>query len=190
MARTDVLALVGEDHRRVLERIEAEQREPHHLQMMPGKSTLVAVIEHLMVVLQERVEEPGDGVVFILVKDEKVLMEHRADLAVWQGSEWLFPGGRRNLGESADAALVREMEEELGVKAIEPRRLPVVDTRHHDQPFLMQPYLVRAWTGEVPPHVLDHPEATLRWVSLGEATRSQSGAVRAMLAHAVVPEDP
>lgn len=56
MPRIDVLKLLGDDHQRVLERIEVELRQPHQLQVLPEKPTLVAIIEQLMVVLQRKVD--------------------------------------------------------------------------------------------------------------------------------------
>ncbi|HLM68476.1 MAG TPA: NUDIX domain-containing protein, partial [Longimicrobium sp.] len=113
-----------------------------------------------------------------------VLLEHRPDLARWQGGEWLFPGGRIEATDGpapADAAFFRELREELGCTPGDWQALPLVDTRHGDASFLMQPFAVREWVGEVPAHVLDKPAAALRWVPLAEAAASPVRAVRAMV---------
>lgn len=45
----------------------------------------------------------------VIVEGERVLLARRADNGGWE-----FPGGKREPGESLEAALVREIREELG----------------------------------------------------------------------------
>ena len=52
----------------------------------------------------------------------RVLIARRPETA-HQGGLWEFPGGKIAAGESVDAALARELEEELGIRPLETRPL-------------------------------------------------------------------
>jgi 8-oxo-dGTP diphosphatase len=63
---------------------------------------------------------------------------------------WEFPGGKVEPGEAPEAALIRELDEELGVKveaaALEP--VSFVSHAYPDFHLLMPLYAVRQWAGE------------------------------------------
>ncbi|MDJ1496823.1 (deoxy)nucleoside triphosphate pyrophosphohydrolase [Cytophagaceae bacterium DM2B3-1] len=50
----------------------------------------------------------------IIVKDEKVLVAQRSEL-MKQPLKWEFPGGKVEANESAEACLIREIQEELSL---------------------------------------------------------------------------
>ncbi len=54
------------------------------------------------------------GVVAVLVREGRWLMIQRAE-GIVAGGAWCFPGGAIQNGESAEAALVREIREEVGL---------------------------------------------------------------------------
>ena len=57
----------------------------------------------------------------------RILLAKRPD-HVHQGGRWEFPGGKREPGEDRFAALVRELEEELGIRPRDAR--PLIRIRH------------------------------------------------------------
>lgn len=90
--------------------------------------------------------------VALLRSDGAVLLQKRRSGSV-HGGLWEFPGGKVELGESAESALVREISEELGVivaaEALEPvafasdPRLPPLPRAPH----VILLYACRHWTG-------------------------------------------
>jgi len=60
---------------------------------------------------------------------------------------WEFPGGKREAGESAQQALVRELREELGIETEASR--PLIQIRHHypDANVLLDVFEVTAFSG-------------------------------------------
>lgn len=132
--------------------------------------------------------EPVQGVVFVLVQNDAVLMERCPKKAARHGGEWFLPGGRiepQDDGVSpVDAAFFREMREELGCTPVDWSALPLVDATGGDNwgSFLMRPFVVRQWLGSVPSHCMDHPDVPLRWVPMAEASASPTYAVRAIIA--------
>ena len=95
--------------------------------------------------------------------DGRVLVARRPEGKAMAGL-WEFPGGKLHEGETPEAALVRELKEELAVDITESCLAPFVFASHsyEDQGFhlLMPLYLCRVWKGTVTP--LEGQE--LRWV--------------------------
>ncbi len=77
---------------------------------------------------------------------------------------WEFPGGKRRPGESARAALARELREELGIHVQQAE--PLIDYVHHypERWVRLQVFRVRRYAGE-PQGCEGQP---LRWAMLEE----------------------
>ena len=82
--------------------------------------------------------------------DRRVLIAQRPEGKSLAGL-WEFPGGKVEPGESPEAALIRELEEELGIVVSHACLAPFVFASHDYEDFhlLMPLYLVRRWEGRV-----------------------------------------
>ena len=70
------------------------------------------------------------------------------------GGLWEFPGGKVEMGEAPEAALVRELKEELGVDVSASALEPFAFASHAYPEFhlLMPLYMIKSWTGEPVAH--------------------------------------
>lgn len=93
--------------------------------------------------------------------DRRVLIAQRPQGKSLAGL-WEFPGGKLEPGESPEAALVRELEEELGISTQTACLAPVSFASHsYDNFHLLMPlYACRKWQGQ--PRNREH--AALKWV--------------------------
>lgn len=75
---------------------------------------------------------------------------------------WEFPGGKVEAGETPEACLIRELDEELGIQVTQSCLAPFVFASHAYEDFhLMMPlYLCRRWSG----FVQQKEHAALAWV--------------------------
>ncbi len=94
--------------------------------------------------------------------ERRVLLQQRSPGRAMAGL-WEFPGGKVEEGESPEAALVRELEEELGIAVemddLSPAAFASADNAGRHMLLLL--YLCRQWRGE--PQPLD--AAALQWVT-------------------------
>ncbi len=85
--------------------------------------------------------------------DNRVLLACRPEGKAMAGL-WEFPGGKIHAGESPEAAMIRELKEELGIDASESCLAPLAFASHDYDSFhlLMPLFVLRQWQGEPHPH--------------------------------------
>jgi mutator protein MutT len=106
-------------------------------------------------------EQPLECIAFMLIQDQRVLLERRSLTRRLLPGALAIPGGHLEPDESPEAALVPELDEELG---IEPQTVSYVCTLlHRAEEFRKLHYFaIEGWTGQIDPQEAD----ALEWVSL------------------------
>lgn len=91
--------------------------------------------------------------VALIDRDGRVLIAQRPDGKSMAGL-WEFPGGKVEPGETPEAALIRELEEELGIDTWASCLAPLTFASHGYADFhlLMPVFICRRWDGIVTPH--------------------------------------
>lgn len=84
----------------------------------------------------------------LIDKDGRVLIAQRPEGKSMAGL-WEFPGGKMELGETPEACLIRELEEELGINTWSSCLAPLTFASHaYDNFHLLMPlYACRKWEG-------------------------------------------
>ena len=100
--------------------------------------------------------------VALIDRDGRVLLARRPPDKHMAGL-WEFPGGKMRDGESPEAALVRELAEEVGLDTAESCLSPLTFASHRYEDFhlLMPLYICRVWKGT--PRAREGQ--VLKWVS-------------------------
>lgn len=86
--------------------------------------------------------------VALIDQDGRVLLAQRPKGKSMAGL-WEFPGGKVESGEAPDAALIRELQEEIGVDTRQSCLAPLTFASHAYEEFhlLMPLYVCRVWKG-------------------------------------------
>ncbi len=94
---------------------------------------------------------------------EVLVCQRRPDQPM--GSKWEFPGGKVEHGETAEAALARELNEELGIDATIGRRLTTVRHSYRNGSTIeIQFFVVDQFTG----HLVNRIFLDMRWSRLAD----------------------
>ena len=90
--------------------------------------------------------------VALIDADSRVLLARRPEGKAMAGL-WEFPGGKVDAGETPEAALIRELHEELGIDTHESCLAPIGFASHgYDDFHLLMPLFVcRKWLGDTEP---------------------------------------
>lgn len=126
----------------------------------PGRRGRCAGIEVRRFVLDRAAWEKGEAArpivlvvaVALVDVDGRVLLARRPPGKSMAGL-WEFPGGKVAAGESPEAALVRELKEELAIDITESCLAPLTFASHayDDFQLLMPLYVCRVWKGTIAP---------------------------------------
>ncbi|MCG6111961.1 MAG: (deoxy)nucleoside triphosphate pyrophosphohydrolase [Paracoccus sp.] len=103
--------------------------------------------------------------VALIDPDGRVLLAQRPEGKPMAGL-WEFPGGKVEHGETPETALIRELEEELGIRTWNSCLAPLTFASHSYDTFhlLMPVFACRRWEGIVQPR----EGQGLAWVRAGD----------------------
>ncbi len=105
----------------------------------------------------------------LLVSCGAVLLGKRAPTTAFAPDAWDIFGGHVEPGESPEAAVVRELKEEIGILAKRITPLARLDDPHLPD-YIFPTFLVEDWEG-VPENRCPEEHIEIRWFSLEEAER-------------------
>lgn len=114
-------------------------------------------------------DQPVVGIGAVIIKDDKIALIKRGNEP--SKGKWTIPGGLVELGESLEAAVIRETKEETLLDIENPQLIGVVDNVDLDEQgkvkyhYVIIDYLVHVKAGNIQA-ASDAEE--LRWVPFGE----------------------
>jgi 8-oxo-dGTP diphosphatase len=107
-------------------------------------------------ILREAAGDGGSGL-------EVLICQRKADQPM--SLKWEFPGGKIEAGESSEDALARELDEELGIKAVIGRRVAQIRHKYRNGGTIdLQFFVVREFDGALENRIFND----VRWAPLAE----------------------
>lgn len=108
------------------------------------------------------------AVAAIVNDNNEILISQRAPSS-HQGGLWEFPGGKLEFGESAPQALLRELDEELGIRASSYRPLIKIIHQYSDKTVLLDVWKVEEYTGQT----FGKEGQNIRWQAISQLDRTE-----------------
>ncbi|AZO81593.1 MULTISPECIES: NUDIX hydrolase [unclassified Bosea (in: a-proteobacteria)] len=104
------------------------------------------------------------------IRDGRLLLGLRSPHRRNRPSCWDTIGGHLEAGETAESALIRELQEETGITPTDFRRFEAIETTETDgvTPALWHLFTVSKWAGG-DPTISNDEHSEIRWFTFGEA---------------------
>ena len=99
---------------------------------------------------------------------DEILISNRENKKIFN-NHWEFPGGKLQDRELPEEALVRELNEELGIVATQIQQIENVKYKYSDFTILLIPFLVIDYSGVI----INKEDQALKWVSLGQLNQTK-----------------
>ena len=118
----------------------------------------------------------------VIVNDRGQVLISKRSPDAHQGGLWEFPGGKLELGETLEQALIRELREELGIEA--QTNSPLLQIRHDygDKAVLLDVHVVAEFAGEA----RGVEGQALRWVGVEDLKNYAFPAANEAIIEAVI----
>jgi 8-oxo-dGTP diphosphatase len=101
----------------------------------------------------------------IIVYNQKILCVQRgANKYTYISHKWEFPGGKIEVGESKDHAIIREIDEELGLKITVEREYITVQHQYNDFHITMHSFICNC--DQLNIHLTEHID--FKWLNVNE----------------------
>ncbi|WP_454849663.1 NUDIX hydrolase [Rhizobium binxianense] len=104
----------------------------------------------------------------VFVRDGLVLLVRRAPHKSWYPNHWDLVGGHVDPGESVEAALIREAQEEIGLTPVRFGRIAEFSEPRASDESRYHVYAVTEWDGGEPT-LLGDEHTAMQWIAIAEA---------------------
>jgi len=121
----------------------------------------------------------------IIRNAQKEIFITQRDASSHMAGFWEFPGGKIESGETAEQALIRELQEEVGIDAAEPELIRTLQHTFPDRIVNLHFFLVQNWAGE-PYGKEGQPK---RWLAQSEIKQSDFPPANAEIVKALLNDE-
>ncbi len=87
-------------------------------------------------------------VIAVIINNKNQILITKRSADQHQANKWEFPGGKVETSETAQQALARELQEELGIQLESATFLTTVKYQYTSKNIVLDVYEVRNWQGE------------------------------------------
>ncbi len=102
----------------------------------------------------------------LIKRNNKIYISKRAD-DLHQGGKWEFPGGKREVNETIEQTLTRELSEEIGIQVTQQSPFMLIEHDYGDKKVRLDVRLVENFEG-VPSHLEGQKS---QWVDINDLSQ-------------------